>query len=581
MKYYTNERNTLILIALLKSHGIKKVVVSPGATNVSFVGSIQQDTWFELYSSVDERSAAYIACGLAAESGEPVALSCTGATASRNYLPGLTEAFYRKLPVLAITSTQRVDRIGHYIPQVIDRSVPLNDIVKMSVQVPIIHDEEDEWNCTIKINKALLELKHRGCGPVHINLETLYSNDYSIQELPEVNRIDRITYEDSFPKIQAERVAIFVGEHDKWSEELTEAVDLFCSIYNGVVLCDQTSNYRGKYRVLANLVSNQDKNFECEFPDLLIHIGTVSGAYMSVKPKCVWRVNEDGEIRDTFRKLTHVFEMDELVFFKRYNLLNNKVDNKNSYLMEWQDEESNIVSKIPELPFSNIWIAMETIHRLPQNCSLHLGILNSLRSWNMFESDKSIVIHSNTGGFGIDGCVSTLVGASLVNKEKIYFGVVGDLAFFYDMNALGNRHIGNNVRIMVVNNGRGIEFRNYNHRAAIFGTDADKYMSAAGHYGNKSPYLIKHFAEDLGFEYITASDKDEYLSVLDRFITSETLNKPVIFEVFTETEDESEALRLMRQIEKKEEDSPSKLKNAARSVLGESGVNMLKKIIKK
>ena len=83
-QYYTNERNVQILIALLKEHGIKRVIASPGSTNVTFVGSLQQDPWFEMYSCVDERSAAYMACGMAAESGEPVVLSCTGATASRN-----------------------------------------------------------------------------------------------------------------------------------------------------------------------------------------------------------------------------------------------------------------------------------------------------------------------------------------------------------------------------------------------------------------------------------------------------------------------------------------------------------------
>ena len=94
--YYSSECNIQIVIALLKAYGIRKVIASPGATNLSFVASIQQDTWFDVYSSVDERSAAYIACGMAEESGEPVVLSCTGATASRNYMPGLTEAFYRK-----------------------------------------------------------------------------------------------------------------------------------------------------------------------------------------------------------------------------------------------------------------------------------------------------------------------------------------------------------------------------------------------------------------------------------------------------------------------------------------------------
>ena len=121
--YYTNERQILILIALLKANGIRKIVASPGATNVTFIGSVQQDSFFKIYSCVDERSAAYMACGLAAECGEPVVLTCTGATSSRNYLPGLTEAYYKHLPILAVTSSQLTERVGHLIAQVIDRSV--------------------------------------------------------------------------------------------------------------------------------------------------------------------------------------------------------------------------------------------------------------------------------------------------------------------------------------------------------------------------------------------------------------------------------------------------------------------------
>ncbi|MBQ7629074.1 MAG: 2-succinyl-5-enolpyruvyl-6-hydroxy-3-cyclohexene-1-carboxylate synthase, partial [Selenomonadaceae bacterium] len=95
--HYTKELNALMLISLLKAHGIRKIIISPGTTNIALSASVQSDPYFELYSSVDERSAAYMACGMAAESGEPVVLSCTGATASRNYIPALTEAFHRKL----------------------------------------------------------------------------------------------------------------------------------------------------------------------------------------------------------------------------------------------------------------------------------------------------------------------------------------------------------------------------------------------------------------------------------------------------------------------------------------------------
>ena len=115
--HYTVNKNALVLISLLKQYGIKKVIASPGTVNVPFVASIQQDDFFEVYSCVDERSAAYMACGLASESGEPVVITCTGATASRNYLPALTEAYYRKLPVIAVTGTDRIENVGHLMPQ--------------------------------------------------------------------------------------------------------------------------------------------------------------------------------------------------------------------------------------------------------------------------------------------------------------------------------------------------------------------------------------------------------------------------------------------------------------------------------
>ena len=157
MSNFSEEKNVLMMMSLMKAHNIKKVIVSPGTTNVSLVVSMQQDDYFELYSAYDERSAAYMACGMAAECGEPVALSCTQATASRNYFSGLTEAYYRKLPVVAITSTQHPGRIGQGFQQAIDRSVQPVDTVKLSVQVPIIHTAQDEWHCNVLINRALTE----------------------------------------------------------------------------------------------------------------------------------------------------------------------------------------------------------------------------------------------------------------------------------------------------------------------------------------------------------------------------------------------------------------------------------------
>ena len=317
--YYTDERNAQILIYLMKAHGIRKVIISPGATNVCFVGSLQQDKYFELYSSVDERSAAYMACGLAAESNEPVALSCTGATASRNYLSGLTEAYYRKLPILAITATMHIGRIGQNIPQMIDRTNQMNDIARISVHIPTIHDKEDEWAYSLKINAALLELTRHGGGPVHIDLATEYSPNFNIKELPISKIVKRIHSNDCMPELNSPCVAIFVGAHKKWTDKLITLVDKFCEIYNGAVLCDHTSNYSGKYRIFPNLVVGQEQYISpYKTIDLLIDLGDVSGAYIALHPERVWRVNPDGELRDRFKGIQYIFEMDEQIFFEKY-----------------------------------------------------------------------------------------------------------------------------------------------------------------------------------------------------------------------------------------------------------------------
>lgn len=573
---YSSERNVQMLIYLLKQHQIRKVIASPGTTNINFVASVQFDDYFQVYSCVDERSAAYMACGMAEESGEPVVLICTGATASRNYVPGLTEAYYRKIPVLAVTATQHLGRVGQNMQQVLDRSMQMKDLVNYSMQLTTIHSQEDEWAAGIRINEALLELRHNGGGPVHINLETQYNQDFSEKELKPVKVIRRYCSGDEMPAINAAKVGVFVGNHSKWSAALTKAVDTFCQKYNAVVFTDNTSNYRGKYNVLAPLMASQDLcGFDETAVDLLIDIGNITGASIEIRSNEIWRVNPDGVIRDTYKKLTKVFQMEEAVFFNYYADANSS--NKSSgFLQKCKDVQNILYHSIGELPFSNVWIAQQTASKIPANSIIHFGILNSLRAWNFFEIPESVLGYSNTGGFGIDGNVSSLIGASLTQPEILHFGIVGDLAFFYDINSLGNRHVGNNVRIMLINNGRGTEFRNYNHPAERFGKDADAYMAAAGHFGKKSHRLIRHYAEDLGYEYLSADSKESYLKNIDRFLTLEITDRPMLFEIFTDSKDESDAIYLMRHlvVSKKGE-----AKQVVKKVLGQKGISVVKKLI--
>ena len=576
---YSVEKSVQIIIALLKMHGIKKIIASPGSTNVCLVASLQSDPFFDIYSSVDERSAAYLACGLASESGEPVVLTCTEATASRNYYPGLTEAYYRKLPVLAITATNNKTLIGQNHPQMIDRSIIAKDVVKKSLHVPFISRDKDMEGWANLINDAILELSRCGGGPVHIEYETEYNIDYSVKNLPEVRMIKRYTAGTQLPELPRGNIAILVGAHKPWDDKLTNAVDLFCEKNNAVVLADHISNYHGKYAVNPTIVTSQAQYLpECSQIDTVIYLGDISSAYRkNYRMKNVWRVNPDGEVRNVFGNLSAVFEMSEKNFFDYYCQESNG-SNSLIYYELWRNESKELHEKIPELNFSNLWVAQQTGWRLPKNSSLFLGIENTLRSWNFFDITEGVTTFSNTGGFGIDGGVSALVGASLFNSQKLYFGITGDLSFFYDMNVLGNRHIGNNIRLCVINNGLGQQFKNPGHAAQVLGSATDSYIAAAGHYGNKSSLLLKHFAEDLGFEYLSATNKNEYKNVVGKFVSEEIGEKSIILEVFTESIEETGALETMFNLK---QSSANIAKGVIKKVLGEKGVKAVKTVLNK
>lgn len=550
--YYSSEKNVQILVALLKNHNIRKIVASPGATNINFVASCQHDGFFEMYSEVDERNAVYLACGLSQASGEPVVVTCTGATASRNYFPGLTEAYYRKLPVLAVTASQDPANADRLKSQFVDRTCQPKDTVKMSVQLQYVRDEIDYNDCILKANKAILELQNRGGGPVHINLITRYENDLSITKLPDVRTIHRHTDAKLLPIIPTEaKVVLYIGAHKKFSDELETAIDRFCEIYDAPALCDLTSSYSGKHRVCASLLALQEGIPRGFFsPDLLVYIGENCGEYevfgKLAGAKSVWRVSNDGKLHDTWNNLTEVFDMEELIFFNYYSEhASGRQESTICRSALINKEIQQLRDKIPELPFSNLWVSLKMRSMLPNGAMAFFGIVLTLRSWSLNPPTNNVRTFANVGGFGIDGSLSTAVGMALAQRKSLVFCFLGDLNFFYNMNALGNRNLPSNIRIMLFNDGCGGEFEKYNNRGQmLLGDDVKTYVAAEGHFGYKSKSLVKEYANSLGIEYLSATNKIEAVASIERFVCTDNCASPMLLEMFTDAQDESLAFKL-------------------------------------
>ena len=233
------------------------------------------------------------------------------------------------------------------------------------------------------------------------------------------------------------------------------------------------------------------------------------------------------------------------------------------------------------MPFSNLYIGQKLGMKIPDNSVLYLGILNTLRTWSFSEINPKVRTYSNVGGFGIDGTLSAAIGSSYANPKQLTFVVLGDLSFFYDMNSIGNHCVGNNIRILLVNNGKGIEFRHYNHQAAFMGEAADDYVAAAGHWGRQSRDLVRHYSLDLGFKYLSASNKEEFEKATQEFLDVNYNETPILFEVFMTTEDEMKCLELLRTANQSASSSlKSLIRKTVKGTLGERGVEIIKQIRK-
>lgn len=588
MPKYTDARNAQLVIALLKEYGIRNIIASPGTTNVPFVYSVQNDSFFNIYSAIDERSAAYMACGLAAESGEPVVLSCTGATASRDYMPGLTEAFYRKLPVLALTSMHFTEDIGNLSTQILDRSVIPNDIARYHTSLEMIENERMAKDEELRINIALSELTRDGGGPVAVQLITDGNYTFSATSLPKVNRINRFLPEkiSEWPELPDNaKIAVLLGVHRTFSATESEMLEHFVETHDAVVFSDISSGYHGKFAFGSALACIQLQNnpirsaFE---PDLVIHVGEMTGDYNTMGfltgLNCpVWRVSLDGEFRQHFARLENVFQCSIEFFFSHY--ASNKYV-ESGYRTKWENYDIQLRKRMPEFPFSNIWMAQQLHSMIPAGSIVHPAILSSLSSWDYFPLPKDVRSSANVGGFGIDGCTSALIGASLSSHE-LCFCITGDLAFFYDMNSLGCREIGPNLRILLINNGLGMTFKLSNHVGSQIGPSANIFIAAEGHNaaaksvtGNQSP--ARAWAESLGFKYLSASSKEEFNAVKDIF-TSKDSEAPILFECFTHEEDERTARDLIDSIDSIT-DSKTQLKKTIKKVLPKSVIDSLKSL---
>ena len=541
---YSIAKNVQIVIALLKAHGINQLVLSPGGTNAPFIRGVQDDPFFLCFSVVDERSALYFAIGVYLSTGKPVAVCCTSAQATRNYIPGLTEAYYKHVPILAITFSKHPQYTYQEYMQAPDQTSLPRDAVRASYSLPYVSNEHDRMHCERLVNEAILDLTHTIPAPVQLNvpmLDTELTQDIS-PELPKVKVIKRFSKKDiNKNEIGNKKILIVVGENRNIDD--TEILR-FATSSNAAIYVNHLSNMENDYTIHGNLLLTciNQKEFDEHFcPDILITIGGQTGDYPLYHKLADshieyehWRISEKGDVVDTYDHLTKIFECTLDDFFSSFQL---EYTNKD-YYETWNNAIKEYVTT-EELPLSGAFIAQQMCEVIPKGSYVNFSILNSLRTWNLFRFKNRVKCFCNVGAFGIDGGMSTFLGQSVM-VDNLCFMFIGDLSFFYDMNSLGIRHIKNNVRIIIINNNGGIEFKlgggTQEKRAKI-----DKYIAAANHFKNAEGWALTN-----GFDYYQIKNKQSFQ--IHKEILLKESKAPIIFEIMTSDTDESKAYSVLRKV---------------------------------
>lgn len=423
---YSSKQNVNILTSLLVAHGIHHAVVCPGSRNAPIVHNLNECPDIQCYPVTDERSAGFYALGMTQALKEPVVVCVTSGTALLNLYPAVAEAYYQHRPLVVVSA----DRPQQWIDQLDGQTLPQPDalgcFVKKAVSLPEPHDEDTRWYCNRLINEALM-VKH---GPVHINVpitEPLF--DFSTSELPKERKIELLPADIS-------------------NVTLSHVCRMFMQAKRPMLIAGQPMNPLMDEAVVQ---IGDDVDY---IPDFVLYTG---GSIVSKrlkhflrKAKETWVVNSEGEVTDTFMNLTHVVQGDGDVVadMVRFNL----EEKPHPFVQKWEALLAQIRQQVEanEPPYSSAAVVKYFEQKRGSNI-VHYANSMAIRLANTYSKTP---VYCNRGVNGIEGSLSTAAGFSCVTDEKV-FCVIGDLSFFYDQNALWNQNLRGNLRILLLNNGKG------------------------------------------------------------------------------------------------------------------------------
>ena len=563
------------LVALLQAHGVCDVVLCPGSRNAPLVHALShQLAGATCHSIIDERSAGFYALGLALATHRAVVVCCTSGTAVANLHPAVAEAYYQGVPLIILSADRPERWIGQWAGQTLPQPELFGSLVRKAVHLPEPHTEEERWYCNRLINEALLAALAPLPGPVQINVpisdpgvsllpptlaeHTPGSSDRRpigmqpgrcIQQLYPC-RIDAQAVEPLLSRLVTfERKMILVGQ-ESWSAA-TSTRETFPQSLREQFLCIGESLSNSPVSICsldALLASLSEADRRALQPDLLITLG---GHIVSNKmkqylrtypPRETWHLSPDSTVVDLFCSLTEqiIAPIGPFLDTLAHGLAGLA---SSPYAGHWRERIDRLPSPTPR--YSSLAVVESLLSHLPEEpCVLHLANSSSVRYAELFRKPRRLLTLCNRGTSGIEGSLSTALGFARQRAEERHFIVIGDLSFFYDLNALGLPEVGSNVRVLLLNNQRGSIFQSL--PTLEMDRLSQRYITA------EHQLQAQGWAESCGWEYLSVHEARELEETITYFVGP--AERPRLLEAFVSSEDEIDELQTyFKQLQPREE----------------------------
>ena len=528
------------VIEACKAKQIKHIVISPGSRNAPLTIGFSNDPYFSCYSIVDERCAAFFALGMAQQLRQPVAVVCTSGSALLNYYPAFAEAFYSDIPLVVISADRPSNKVDIGDGQTIRQANVLanHSAYNANLSDAPHSDKSNFYELNTALNTAIAQQ-----APVHINVpfeEPLYlitEERYTFENQPlpptdiALDDAAAITFVKRWNTAAKKMILVGVLPPNSVEADYVKRLSQDPSI---LVLTETTSNLHDPHFIpcIDKLLTYTEKDpalKEALRPDLLLTFG---GLVVSKKIKQFLRTFQPSyhynvdlyKGYDSYFCLTAHFKSDINIFLKKigHYLLSVPSD----YQKKWLEIKNEIQRKHLEYqndtPFSDFKVYAELFNTIPKHYMVQISNSSAIRYAQLMKTDPTWKVYCNRGTSGIDGSTSTAIGAAVASGAPTVF-VTGDLSFFYDSNALWNKYIPKNFRIILLNNEGGGIFR------ILPGDTSDPNFE----YFFETPHKLtaEHLCKMYGIAYYQANNYSDLQKGLRAIFTDD--HAPKLLEIHT------------------------------------------------